>query len=178
MSPGQPNSVLFVLSTHQIELAMSQHIVSLYDNHDKAVEAVQLLIDEGFSAKHISLMGRTDVGDELMVKDAKIAAKGVGIGAIVGVLAGIGLTAIPGLGILYGIGAVAAAVAGFDFGVIGGTIISALAIKNMGRDVADRYEAELKAGKTLLSFSGNETEVKEAQRVLESHGIHTEMNLH
>lgn len=157
---------------------MSQHIVSLYDNHDKAVAAVQLLIDEGFSAKHISLMGRTDVGDELMIKDANIAAKGVGVGALVGVLAGIGLTVIPGLGIFYGIGAVAAAVAGFDFGVIGGTIVSALAIKNMHREVADRYEAELKAGKTLLSFSGNEADVLRAQGVLESHGIHTELSVH
>jgi hypothetical protein len=157
---------------------MSQHIISLYDNHDKAVEAVQLLIDKGFSAKHISLMGRTDVGDELMIKDANIAAKGVGVGALVGVLAGIGLTSIPGLGILYGIGAVAAAVAGFDFGVIGGTIVSALAIKNMHRDVADRYEAELKAGKTLLSFSGSEAEVLQVQNVLEGHGIHAELTLH
>jgi hypothetical protein len=157
---------------------MSQHIVSLYDDHDKAVAAVQLLIDEGFEAKHISLMGRTDVGDDVQIKDASIAAKGVGLGALVGVLAGIGLTAIPGLGILYGIGAVAAAVAGFDFGVIGGTILSVLAIKNMGRDVADRYVEELKAGKTLLAFSGNEEDVQRAKSVLEGHGIHTEMTLH
>lgn len=157
---------------------MSQHIVSLYDNHEKAVEAVELLKRDGFNEKHISLLGKTDVGDDVQVKDASIAAKGVGIGALVGVLAGIGLASIPGLGILYGLGAVAGAVAGFDFGVIGGTIVSALAIKSMGKEIADRYEAELKNGKTLLSFSGNETEVRRAGDLLESHGIHTELNLH
>jgi hypothetical protein len=102
---------------------MSQHIVSLYDNHEQAVEAVKLLKIAGFNEKHISLLGKTDVGDAVQIKDANIAAKGVGIGALVGVLAGIGLTAIPGIGIFYGIGAIAAAVAGFDFGVIGGTIV-------------------------------------------------------
>lgn len=157
---------------------MSQHIVSLYDHHDKAVEAVQLLKAAGFNEKHISLLGRTDVGDDVQVKDAKVAARGVGIGALVGVLAGIGLVSIPGLGILYGLGAVAGAVAGFDFGVIGGTIVSALAIKNMGKEVADRYEAELKEGKTLLAFAGNEAEIAKARDVLESHGIHTEIAEH
>jgi hypothetical protein len=157
---------------------MSQHIVSLYDNHDQAVAAVKLLKTAGFNEKHISLLGKTDVWDDVQIKDANIAAKGVGIGAVVGVLAGIGLTAIPGIGIFYGIGAIAAAVAGFDFGVIGGTIVSALAIKSMGKEVADRYEAELKSGKTLLAFSGNAEEVREAKSILESHGIHTEMNEH
>ena len=157
---------------------MSQHIVSLYDNHDKAAEAVKLLKMEGFNEKHISLMGTADVGDDVQVKDAKLAARGVGIGALVGTLAGIGLAAIPGVGILYGLGAVAGAVAGFDFGVIGGTIVSALAIKNMDKEVADRYAEELKNGKTLLAFSGSSDEVNKAKTVLESHGIHTEMAEH
>lgn len=157
---------------------MSQHIVSLYDHHDKALEAVKLLKDAGFNEKHISLLGHTDVGDEVQNKDALVAARGVGIGALVGVLTGIGLATIPGIGILYGIGAVAGAVAGFDLGIIGGTIVSALAIKNMGKEVADRYEAELKAGKTLLAFSGNEEETGRAQGILESHGIHTELAAH
>jgi len=157
---------------------MSQHIVSLYDNQAAALEAVELLKSEGFNAKHISLMGHADVGDEVQLKDASVAVKGVGIGALVGVLAGIGLAVIPGVGILYGIGAVAGAIAGFDVGVIGGTVVSVLAIKNMGKEIADRYAEELKAGKVLLAFSGNEAEVAKAKDVLETHGIHTEMNLH
>jgi len=157
---------------------MSQHIVSLYDNHDAAIEAVNLLKAQGFNEKHISVLGKADVGDEVQIQDANVAAKGVGIGALVGVLAGIGLTLIPGIGVLYGIGAVAGAVAGCDVGVIGGTIVSALAIKNMGKEVADRYAVELESGKILLAFSGSESEVLKAKQVLESHGIHTEMNEH
>ncbi|WP_118949832.1 hypothetical protein [Taibaiella helva] len=157
---------------------MSRHIISLYDDHGKAVAAVSLLKAEGFNEKHISLLGTADVGDEIQARDATVAARGVGIGALVGVLAGIGLAVIPGIGILYGLGAVAGAVAGFDFGVIGGTIVSALAIKNMGKEVADRYAAELKAGKTLLAFSGNEDEILKARNVLEGHGMHTELLEH
>jgi hypothetical protein len=46
----------------------------------------------------------------------------------------------------------------------------------MGKEVADRYVEELKSGKTLLAFSGNAAEVKEAKSILEGHGIHTEMS--
>lgn len=157
---------------------MSQHIVSLYDNNTSAIEAVNLLKSGGFNEKHISLLGKTDVGDDVQIEDSKIAAKGVGIGALVGVLAGIGLTMIPGIGILYGIGAVAGAVAGFDAGIIGGTIVSTLAIKNMNKEVADRYSEELKSGKVLLSFTGNDEELAKAKTLLESHGAHVEMNEH
>lgn len=157
---------------------MSRHIISLYDDHDKAVDAVRLLKDQGFNEKHISLLGMTDVGDEVQIKEAKVAVRGVGIGALVGVLTGIGLAVIPGIGILYGLGAVAGAVAGLDFGLIGGTIVSALAIKSMGKDVADRYSEELKAGKTLLAFSGNESEVDRAKEVMEGQGMHVELVEH
>ncbi|RYZ44689.1 MAG: hypothetical protein EOP49_26625 [Sphingobacteriales bacterium] len=157
---------------------MSQHIISLYDNHDKAAEAVNMLKLAGFNAKHISLMGTADVGDAEQDRDAGIAAKGVGIGALVGILSGIGIAAIPGIGIVYGLGAVAGAVAGFDLGVIGGAIVSALAIKNVDKEIADRYAAELKDGKTLLAFSGTAEEVATAKSTLESHGIHTELTEH
>lgn len=157
---------------------MSQNIVSLYDSHEKAVAAVNLLKENGFNEKHISLLGRTDVGDDLQIKDANIAAKGVGVGALVGVLTGVGLVAIPGIGVLYGLGAVAAAIAGFDLGVIGGTIASVLMINNADAKIAQHYENQLKDGKTLLAFTGNEEEMEKARQLLESHGIHTEMNVH
>lgn len=156
---------------------MSHHVISLYDTHEDAVAAVKLLKEAGFSSKHISLLGKADTGDEDQ-KSMSVAAKGVGLGALVGVLAGVGLAAIPGIGVLYGLGAVAGAVAGFDFGVIGGTVVSALAIAGMNKDVAARYEEQLKAGKTLLSFSGNEEETRQARTVLEGQGIHTELNDH
>ncbi len=79
---------------------------------------------------------------------------------------------------LYGLGAVAAAIAGFDFGVIGGTIVSVLMINNADAKIAQHYEDQLKSGKTLLAFTGDKEEVEKAQQVLEGHGIHTEMNVH
>ena len=157
---------------------MSQNIVSFYDSHEQAVAAVNLLKENGFNEKHISLLGKTDVGDDLQVKDAGIAAKGVGVGALVGVLAGVGLVAVPGIGVLYGIGALAGAIAGFDFGVIGGTIASVLMINNADAKIAQHYENQLKEGKTLLAVKRNKKKVQKAGTVLEGHGIHTELNLH
>src|SRR5690606_35335037 len=70
--------------------------------------------------------------DDVFTNPMKVAATGVGIGAVVGpilgALAGVGVLAIPCLGILVGAGALAGAIAGLDVGIIGGGIISALAI--------------------------------------------------
>lgn len=155
---------------------MSQHILSLYNDRSSAVEAVNLLKDTGFNEKHISLMDHADVGDEVQVQDSNMAAKRVGISALLGIIAGLVLSALPETGILYGIGIVAGAIAGFDIGIITGTIISVLAIKHMGKEIADRYAVELEHGKTLLAFSGHKKEVLSAQKVLEKHGFHAEFS--
>lgn len=160
-------------------------IVSVYDDHAKALEAVKLLKNGGLSSKNISLIGTAYHDKELSdtASEMKIATRGVGIGALagstIGLLTGMGLMAIPGLGFIFGIGALAGAVAGFDFGIIGGGIVSALAIKGINKgEVEEKYQAELNAGKTLLIFQGNAEESELARNTLESHGIHTEMGVH
>jgi len=159
-------------------------LISIYNEHDKAVSGVRLLKDAGFSSRHISLLGtvagETDFTENK--RNAGAAVTGVGIGAVVGplagILTGIGIFAIPGLGFLFGAGALAGAIAGFDIGVIGGGIISALALSGVQHDMEKKYQQELNAGKTLLLFQGNDEEVNHAKSVLETHGMHTEINLH
>ena len=160
-------------------------IVSIYNDHAHALDAVKLLKDAGFSSKHISLLGTAYEDKELSdtATDMKIATRGVGIGAVagstIGLLSGLGLMAVPGLGFIFGIGALAGAVAGFDFGIIGGGLISALAIKGLNKkEVEEKYQEELNAGKILLVFQGDATESNKAKDVLETHGIHTEMAVH
>ena len=99
-------------------------LIGLYDSHDKAIACIRLLKENGFTNKHLSLLGKVDGDDEVAenIKNANTAVTGLGIGAVagsaIGVLTGVGLLAIPGLGFLVGAGALAGAVAGFDFGVI------------------------------------------------------------
>lgn len=157
---------------------MSHHLFSLFDSHSEAVLAVNELKQNGVAEKQISLLGKADVGTSGEVKDEKTAIKGAGIGGLVGVLAGVGLTMIPGIGWLYGVGALAGAVAGLDFGLIGGTIIGSLAISNMDKNFADRYERALQDGKTLLVIAGSMEEMNIAKGILHAQGQHTALDIH
>jgi len=160
-----------------------QSIVSIYKDHTNAVEAIRLLKNKGFSDKHISLLSK--LNDEEIAdnkENTQTALTGLGIGATVGtlsgVLAGIGLFAIPVLGFLLGAGALAGAVAGFEFGLNGGGLISALAIGGLTSETEKKYQKELEEGKTLLVFQGNEEEIKDARAVLAQQGVQVEMNVH
>lgn len=160
-------------------------LIGLYNSHDKAIEAIQLLKENGFTNKHLSLLGKVNGDDEVAenIKNANTAVKGIGIGAVagttLGVLAGIGLMAIPGVGLLVGAGALAGAVAGFDFGVIGGGIISALTIGGVEKEMEAKYQKELlETGKTLVVVQGKEEELEKAKALLAAKGGYDELNEH
>lgn len=157
---------------------MGKHIICLYDQEANALQAITLLKEAGFNHKHISLLGKANTTFDGQIDNSNVAAKTIGVTSLVGILAGIGLTMIPGVGLLFGIGAAAGAVAGFDVGLIGGIILSVLEIEQISNDDVEYYNEELKAGKTLLSFKGNEEELKKAQSILEAHGSHVTLRLH
>lgn len=161
-------------------------VIGVYDTHTDAIEAVQALKGAGYSNKNISLIGRVKGDDKgLETNDDKLvktAGAEVGIttvaGATIGILTGIGIFAIPGLGFLYGAGALVGAIAGIDFGIIGGGIVSALTIPGMKEAAAKEYEKEIAAGKTVLVVQGSEEEIKEAERILNDKGMHSMLGAH
>ena len=163
--------------------------IGVYDNQEKALAAITELKAAGFPANKISLLGHAkeeesgaSEDDTAYDKPMKIAATGIGIGAvvgpIVGALAGIGLLAIPGLGLLVGAGALAGAVAGLDVGIIGGGIVSALAIAGTSGQHDDKYHGHLKEGRYLVVAQGTPEEVKHASEVLHSHDAHIDLDVH
>ncbi len=160
--------------------------IGIYDTHDMAVAAVQKLHDKGFPATDVTIMGLTeteDVDDKMRVSPhspLKVAGLEAGtvLGATVGVLTGVGVFAIPGLGFLYGAGALVGAIAGFDFGLIGGGIASALATVGVKNDNAKKYHDALAAGKFLVVIHGNQKHVDEARNILDSNGTHHDLETH
>lgn len=161
-------------------------VVGIYDDHHDAVQAVRELKAAGYNTKQISLVGKVKdtAGLEDVAEDdserMKVAGAGLGVtalaGSTLGLLAGVGLVAIPGLGFLYGAGALVGAIAGFDIGLIGGGIFSALALPGVKGDTAKKYEKEVSEGKILLIVQGTETEVAEADKLLHTHGKHGGLN--
>lgn len=160
--------------------------IGVYENHDLAVEAVRKLKDAGYPVSQMTIMGlmETEVVDDKMHVTPKspINAAGLGAGTVLGttlgVLTGIGMFAIPGVGVLYGAGALVGAIAGFDIGLIGGGLASALTTLGVHSDAAKKYHDDLVAGKYLVIAHGNKEHVAQAKDLLHGHGTHDEIASH
>jgi hypothetical protein len=160
-------------------------IVGVYDTHEAAVHAIESLKEEGYPIKQLSLMGNGTLGDhdlhqidkhEAMANAPLVA--GVVAGPILGALAGVGLFAIPGFGVVFGAGAIVGALAGLDAGLIGGGIVTVLTRLGMKAEKAELYEAHLKNGKYLIMMEGTEEEVFKAQATLKAHDTHHALEVH
>ena len=160
--------------------------IGVYDNHDLAVEAVEKLKDGGYPVTHLTIMGlaETEVIDDKMhvMPKSPVKAGGLGAGTIIGttlgILTGVGMFAIPGLGILYGAGALVGAIAGFDAGLIGGGIASALATIGIKDGNEKKYHDALVAGKYIVIAHGDKENVDKAKGIMDEHGTHEEIHSH
>jgi len=167
--------------------------IGVYEDYQAAIAAVNTLKAAGFPKKQISIIGHAKEegeseegpgldSDNVFEKPAKVAAKTMGIsvvvGPILGALAGIGLLAIPGLGLIVGAGALAGAIAGLDAGLIGGGIISAIQIAGMNKHHEALYQEHLQQGRYLVVAQGSETEVQQAREVLQGQNTHLHLETH
>jgi uncharacterized membrane protein len=160
--------------------------IGVYDDHGLAVEAVEKLKDSGYPVSQLSILGKaeTEIIDEEMhittKYPLKLAGLGVGtaLGTTLGILAGVGIFAIPGLGFLYGAGALVGAIAGFDFGLIGGGIASVLETVGVKDENLEKYHDALEQGKFIVVAHGNETEVNNARTILHAHDTHEDLSMH
>ncbi len=154
--------------------------IGVYKTHDDAINALKELKNAGFNTKHVSLIGKAEQKEDTDL--LTVAGTEVGIGALtgttIGLLTGVGLFAIPGLGFLFGAGALVGAIAGFDFGLLGGGVVSALTLSNLHKQVGDEYDTAIKEGRFLLIVQGSDDEVAQAEHILETHGTHTRLNTH
>lgn len=123
--------------------------IAIYDTQEKAINAIKLLAKNDFPMRHLSLLGKTDVIDEDIevqslepVKNAPLLV-GAGAGAVIGLLSGIGIFAIPGFGFLYGAGALIGAIGGADLGIITGGIGTVLLTAGIDKDNVVKYNEHL-----------------------------------
>jgi len=155
---------------------MTQTITRLYDSYDQALAAVRALKDAGFADREISLVASTATayGKEVESPAAEDAAEGVGIGGVVGaaagLLAGLGILAIPGIGPVVAAGwlasTVAVGAAGAVAGGATGGIIGSLTSSGVPESEAHVYAESVRRGDTLLTVRVSDDREIEATRIL------------
>src|SRR5579864_9017246 len=135
-------------------------VFAIYSTRAGAEHGAEMLLSSGFSTSDISVLfpenlGSKEIGTEKSTKAPEGTAVGAGSGALIGgtlgLLAGIGVLAIPGIGPLIAAGPIVAALAGLGAGGAVGGIIGALVGMGIPEYEAKRYEGHIKAGGVLLS---------------------------
>lgn len=152
------------------------NLIVVYDSHEKAIDAVTILKQEGYTSKNLSIIGRADKArDAAKLSDKEIinvagaeVGAGVTLGSVLGVLAGVGVFAIPGLGFLYGAGALVGAIAGFDIGLVAGGVASALTVAGIKVAETKKYDDYIEDGNMLVIVQGSANEIEKAGAILKS----------
>jgi hypothetical protein len=156
-------------------------VFGIYSTRVAAENATESLERAGFPTNDISVLlpeslgGPKDMGTEKATKAPEGTAVGVttggAIGGALGVLAGIGLLAIPGLGPFIAAGPIVAGLAGLGVGGAVGGVTGALVGMGIPEFEAKRYEGRLKTGGILLSVHCDTSEeITRAKDVLKNTG--------
>jgi hypothetical protein len=149
---------------------MTVTITHVFDDYESAESAVRELEGAGFTSDQISVVGRRPDHGEQPAEGAATGATlgGVG-GAAAGLLASLGLIAIPGIGPLVAAGAVATTLAGAATGAIAGGILGALVDYGISREEAPVYAESIRRGGTLVSVRAEDTRSGDAELIMQRH---------
>ncbi|MGZ8218180.1 hypothetical protein [Methylomagnum sp.] len=139
---------------------MDKAVFCIATSTEQAESIVDRLKTAGFSNSDISVLfpdksATRDFAHEKHTKAPEGATAGglagMGVGGILGWLAGFGSLAIPGLGPFVAAGPIVAALSGAAVGTAAGGLIGALVGLGIPEYEAKRYEGKVKAGNILIS---------------------------
>jgi len=152
----------------------------IYKDRAMVESAVDTLVNAGFRPADISVLlpdniGTKEFAHEKNTKAPEGAATGAGTGAVVGgtlgLLAGIGALAIPGLGPFIAAGPIMGALAGLGVGAATGGLIGALVGMGIPEYEAKRYEGRVREGGILVSVHCDDSDwTSRAKEILERNG--------
>lgn len=155
-------------------------VFGIYPSSAAAEAAVDQLIAAGFSNQDVSVLmadrrGAKEFAAEKNTKAPEGATTGAGVagavGGTLGLLAGIGALAIPGVGPLIAAGPIMGALAGLGVGGTVGGVVGALVGLGIPEYEAKRYEGRVKNGGILLSVHcDSSNDVSRAKEILKATG--------
>jgi heat induced stress protein YflT len=155
-------------------------VFGIYKSVAQAERAVDTLTTVGFANNDISVLltdaqSSHDFAHEKNTKAPEGTAAGATTGGVIGgalgLLAGIGTLAIPGIGPLIAAGPIIAALAGVGAGAATGGVIGALVGMGIPEYEAKRYEGRVKDGGVLLSVHcSTSKQVERAKELIKNTG--------
>jgi len=163
-------------------MSKNKTVVGIVDSEAQADQIVNALTSAGIGASDVSALlpdkrGTKDFAHEHNTKAPEGAVVGVAgggvLGGALGLLAGIGALAIPGLGPFIAAGPLLAAMSGAAAGAAVGGVAGALIGMGIPEIEAKKYEGKLRGGNILLAVHVETSdERKRAEEILKRAGAH------
>jgi hypothetical protein len=160
--------------------AKKTSVFGIYGSREAVERAIDTFLKSGFTTSDVSVLLPENLGGKPLAthKDTKApegATAGGGAGAVIGgtlgLLAGIGALAIPGVGPFIAAGPIMATLAGLGVGGAVGGFVGALVGMGIPEYEAKRYEARIQKGGILLSVHCDTSEqVKRGKEILKNTG--------
>lgn len=157
---------------------MKKSVVCTVQERTQAESVVSQLKAAGFLDRDLSVLfpdksGTRDFAHEHNTKAPEGAVAGVGaggaLGGTIGLLAGIGALAIPGLGPFIAAGPLVAALSGAAVGAAAGGLTGALVGMGIPEIEAKRYEGKVRGGNILIAVHTEDAERRKvAERVFKN----------
>ena len=151
---------------------MTRTVSRLYDSNSQAQRAVEALEQAGFTSSEVSLISRYR-DDNTLADDATGTATGATAGAVVGggggLLAALGVIAIPGIGPLVAAGVLATTLVGAAGGSVIGGLLGALTDYGVSEEDAHVYSEAVRRGGSLVTVRTDDARASKADAILNSH---------
>jgi len=161
---------------------MKKSVIGIVETQIQAERIVDQLQQSGVSSSDISVLfpdkrGSKDFAYEHNTKAPEGAVAGVGAGGVVGgtlgLLAGIGALAIPGVGPLIAAGPIMATLSGAAAGAAVGGVAGALIGLGIPEFEAKTYEGKIRGGNILVAVHSDNSETqKRTKQCFENNGAH------
>jgi hypothetical protein len=158
---------------------MTQRTVArLYDSYEHAKQVVNELEAAGVPHRDISLVANETTQNGSATGRTTTAETAGGAGAVlgtvagggVGLLAGIGALAIPGVGPVVAAGWLVATVTGAGIGAAAGGLVGALTGAGVSKEEAHVYAEGVRGGGSLVTVRVDDADAARAEEIMGRHG--------
>lgn len=163
-----------VKAVNRQEHSIMQTVTRVYDTYGQARQVVADLEESGIRSSDINLIANKYICDETArIEEASAAGPAAGVGAALGgtagLLAGLGVIAIPGLGPVIAAGALAATAVGAAAGAVTGGVIGTLVSAGVPDEEAHVYCEAVRRGGTLVSVRAADSSMAVVQQIMSRH---------